>query len=317
MYNFFLAASLTHGVLRYNMVGCINIIGSENLKKLDCGGIGIAFNDKQYTKSLCVCPNGQEHFDSIDLLKLRIHCDRTNTKLTVHGQSNYLPYYSIFADEAVFFDSFLPTPTYYGDHFSDIHNKCDKLPDDPWKHLVGDIANKDVIERFWDWNVSILDSAYRIWKSEILTRNLTVFEAKFGCCIEPILEALDVVGAKHKFQQSLLPRVGLSNYMSCQLLSSHLLNWCYVCCGGVSNLFSVLPMRVALLCDHSMGYGAGVAQELYSRRYGNRNLLVVIRENCYEPRSAGIICQKWREINKNAEEIKSLLPPKLVDHTTW
>jgi hypothetical protein len=297
------------------MVGRINIIGDEHLKLRDDGGTSITFNDRVYQKSICICPNGMEHFDSTDLLKLRLACDQDDIKIITHGRSNYLPFYSIFADEAVFYDGFLPAPSYYGDGFTHVQNECSKLPNELWRHLIYGIQDKQVVERFWDWNVSILDSAYRTWQSQILRHNLTIFEVKMGGCINPILKALDVIGAEQKFQQSLLQRVGVQNYMSCQLLCSHLLNWCYVCCGGASNLFSVLPMRVALLCDHNIKDNYDLLKAMYSKRYGKSELIMVHRENAWEPLSAGIICREWDVIQRNAEEIKKLPPPEVISRT--
>ena len=58
-----------------------------------------------------------------------------------------------------------------------------------------------------------------------------------------------ILGVSWEEQRKLLDKVGHQHYMGVQLLASLFKGWSFLCFGGSSNLFSLLPARVIHLSD--------------------------------------------------------------------
>ena len=293
--------------------GRIRIVDDNILRKRDDGGLSVTFNERNYKRKLYICPCANEHFESVELLKLRIACDFYDIKIITHGRLNYLPFFSIFADEAIFYDKYLEPPTYYQDHFSDNKANAKILSEDNWRDLIQGVSDEEVVKRFSNWEVWILESAYDTWRFLNLPRNLTVHEFKRGNAFDPILRELNLLGHEHVFQANLLQRTGLDHYMSAQLLSTHLLKWVYVCNGGASNLFTILPARVALLSDHGITPDRiSIMRPMFMNRYEREDIPIILSDNCCHAASAGNICMKWDDIARAIDVVRELESPEVV-----
>jgi len=240
------------------------------------------FENVDYHECLVISPSYHENYLNTQLLKLKIWADRNGIKLISYGCFNHFPFYSIFSHEVILQPPHKKPNWYKGDSF----NRIVRPNRDEIKQLGGKwvnekqfkverISDEDVVSHFANKRVSIrqstVDAYERCKKNGLIPNDLLIAEVKATAIkLRKFLGTQGVVGHNFALQESILEITGYNNYMGCQILTSHLNNWIYIACGGVGNLFSVIPMRVIYFSEFNLRrYSASnIIRQLAIKRYG-------------------------------------------------
>ena len=129
------------------------------------------------------------------------------------------------------------------DHKSSPRKEFQQIPDD------------EVIARFKHRKIYILRSAYDKFLSLNLPTDRVVCEIKDGNPLRKSISEMNLpmaIGVDYSYQRGLLTEGGPNNYMTIQILASKYLNWQFLCAGGSSNLFSVIPAKTIYLHDQTL-----------------------------------------------------------------
>lgn len=246
---------------------------------------GVKLNNKSYRHEVYITPHYDENFINTDILKFRIFCDQYNIKITSFGSKNQFPFFSIFSDEVFLAEN--DQQTWYNNQWSRNYNDVTRIKKSP-KYL--DIEKKEmqsffrrvipdsaVVDRFTSRRVHILKSTYDIFEQLVAEQKLTydqvICESKVGSTffrdVVRRQRFLRVAGIDQDLQMKMVEWTTPNHYMGCQILCSNMLNWRYLCCGGCSNLFSVIPMRSLCLAEQLLNESTmNILRSMSIRRYG-------------------------------------------------
>lgn len=79
------------------------------------------------------------------------------------------------------------------------------------------------------------------------------------------------------FQQKLLELINRDDYMTLQILGSSYFNWQFICSGGSSNLFCMLPIKCLMMCDQLFNNSvSAIVRGIARKRYGSLGEFVPI-----------------------------------------
>lgn len=243
----------------------------------------IALNDKKFKHEVIITPHYDENFINTDILKFRIFCDQYRIKIISFGSKNQFPFFSIFSDEVYITET--EKQTWYNNQWSRNYTdlaKIQKLPkflnvektQGVFRKLIPDDW---VVERFSNRKVHILKSTYDIFETLVKDRKLVydqvICESKVGSnFVRNVLRGqilLRMSGIDQELQTRMVEWTGPHHYMGCQILCSNMLNWRYVCCGGASNLFAVIPMKSVCLAEQMFNSSTiNIMRSMSIKRYG-------------------------------------------------
>jgi hypothetical protein len=237
------------------------------------------YTARNCNNNFIIAPHNSENSNSLELLKFRLWAERQNRGITCVGVLNQLPLFSQFADRMILRDkpdvlreSYTSIFSFYGIDPSvpagepgdpldvaippQIANDIKTYPE-LMRTVVESISDDEVIERYQSPSVLIRRSTWELFHSLDLPSNIVMCEIKpyfDGPAMRDAIERnrslfrYPIHGLHWEHQQKLTEQAG-QHYMGIQVLASLLRNWTYVCYGGSSNLFSLLPVKVALLSD--------------------------------------------------------------------
>lgn len=220
----------------------------------------IKLNPRVFDHTIQISPCGMEHWISTDLFKFRIYAEQQKWHVVGFCPKNYIPHYSLFCDEIVivkdrpglyvgFSVNGFPTGR------KDIKNIEDKNLS-PRKEFQ-QIPDEEAIARFKHRKIYLLRSVYEKFLSLDLPADKVVCEIKEGDPLREVVGAMNLpmaLGVDYEYQRGLLRNIGCDNYMSTQILASKHLNWQFLCAGGSSNLFSVIPAKTIYLQDQTLNH---------------------------------------------------------------
>jgi len=303
--------------------------------------------DKKFTGEIVISPCRYENFSSGILMKLKLACERRNIKITTFGSKNFFPFYSIFSDEIVVAEQ-LVKPAWYGDsistnqiyanpifdmenfveldakqmkmfgHFGDMHPEWADKPLHPIVVEAEAMTAEEVGERFGPWIVHVLNSSYSVFRElePMLPKDIIVGELKLGTSF-----LTELIKQKHfpmvgidpvqGFQKGLLEKTGIDNYLTTQILGSWTLNWRYICGGGSSNLFCVVPMKLLFAGDFVLN--DTIIRELSKVRYGNLGNIypVMSKAEAWSGKMDGIVHKSLPGMAKAAQILSDTPKPQV------
>lgn len=263
----------------------------------------IELNKGTWKDFIIISPCRHENYECPLLFKLKYYCEQNNIKLISFGSKNFFPLYAMYSDEVVLLkDS--GNPSWYKG-FDGSSNKIDASPifDLPqyvemtpeemirWRtpvpfkktHKIALNASPEKIaQRFANAPIYVREESYRkfIEVKETLPRNVIVAEIKDNVPMGNMLlkkKDFEVIGLNHDWQIKLQNQVGKDNYLTCQILGSHTLNWSYICIGGSANLFSVVPIQTVFMLDWLLDVDQ--IKSFSQIRYGTSKLPIVLNKN--------------------------------------
>lgn len=260
----------------------LNIVPDDSLESWD-GKKRFVFEDVDYPECLVISPSAHENYLNTQLLKLKLWADRNGIKLISYGCFNHFPFYSMFSHEVILREPHKEPSWYRGNSFNCVirptRQETEALGgkwfrDRKFKNKVESISDEDVINH--DWKVFIRQSTVDVYEEckarGLIPNNCLVAEVKITAKrLRKFLANQGVIGADSALQKAILKIVGYNNYMGCQILASHRSNWAYLACGGVGNLFSVIPIKVIYFSEFNLRRpsASNIIRQLAVKRYGD------------------------------------------------
>jgi hypothetical protein len=308
----------------FNTKGKVIIVPSKFAKKNIQYNSCIEYNlNRPFPKYITVTPHMEENWQNLELLKLKVYCEKNNIGIIGYGRTNQFPFLSIFSDKVILNTS-CQNPTWYRGHFTSnkvvplkFKNICDlKLA----LRITRNIKPEEVVDRFANWEIYIREESYNKFLEikDVLPKNIIVCEIKSGVKLARNFienkKTENVFGVDYSFQKELTQQTGVDNYMSIQLLSSLFLNWQYLCIGGSANLFCMMPIKTLFLCDQAIGgiWKYRILEGMYSRRY--RQVPIIgpnLRVTSNSKKIATKLQQNWEKMMKAKEVLDKYSDPMI------
>jgi hypothetical protein len=255
--------------------------------------------DETYPERYIIAPHSGENRNSLELLKFKLWAEKQRRGITCLGCLNQVPLFSQFCNRMVLRDKPDCLNESYTCHLSDYHidrtvpkgergwwMDIDIKPENAWdiktippfhRMLTENVADEKVLERYTEPVVWIRRETWELFKKLKLPKDIFMCEIKPASDGGKIREILDhnrdmfklpLKGVTWEDQRELLNATGHQHYMGVQLLASLYNNWNFICYGGSSNLFSLLPVRVVHLSSSHMGPQRPLIRALSIARWG-------------------------------------------------
>ena len=278
----------------------------------------------EYNKEIYITPFCTEHYNDVDLFKLKMLCDKRRIKLTVFGSTNYLPAFSTFADKIVLVDLHAPAQYIMRDVYchqvSVMHSHdpiliipllpnyvdCSIVPNQKNANII-EIAMKEIndedLENQWaSLKIMVRRSTFarfeQLVSKQELPKNIIVAEVKdlphVRAAIKEELFERPVIGINHLWQQDMIRQFGY-DYLAIQILSSMLLNWHFICAGGSARLFSILPAKTIFMSDNSAPHLQRIIRPWAIKRFGQDGAALPILAADYT--APGVMQEAMNESN--------------------
>jgi len=150
--------------------------------------------------------------------------------------------------------------------------------------VASQVSDQEVIERFANPEVCILESAYQKFlglKDQLKSNVIMLHTKSVRYSMSDLLKddiILPVVDMD--YQREVMNLAG-SDYMTFQLLGSIFLNWFFICQRGASNILCMLPINNLILWDVVSYPYSNILRGLSVSRFGEISRNVPVLDDCY------------------------------------
>ena len=206
--------------------------------------------------------------------------------------------------------------------YVDLMNGGPKAPDPtrcPLLTKACGLKDEEVIERFYEQPVYLRQSTIDFFDKLELPEDIIMCEIKADRNGASQASKIFINWIEENRQNIKLPLMGIYNddqkklvekcdnhYIGVQILASLKKNWFFMCYGGSSNLFSLLPTKTLLLYDHWLNSNLSterVVKGIYNKRYGVNTIPIFPRRVRYVKK---ILDENINEINNFLDYVSAV-----------